>query len=239
MKQKLIVDIHTHTLASGHAFGTIRENAQAAAEQGLTGLGVSEHAPGTPGTCDPIYFRNLRAIPRTLYGVHIYYGVENNMLCDGNLSLPAEILSLLDYGIVGIHGTCYRDQGIEKNTEYLIRCMSDSKIFFVSHPDDSTFPLDYEQIVPAAKELGVALEVNNATVRGGWKKNCIQNIRSYLKLCMRYRTNIFVGSDAHDPSQIGRFDEASALLDEIGFDEDLILNNSEKKFREFIGFSDT
>ena len=236
MRYPLVLDIHTHTVASGHAYGTVRENALAAKEKGLVGLGVSDHAPGLPGTCEPIHFSNLKAIPRELYGVHMYFGVENNVLNDGTLALTSRYLQRLDYGIVGIHGTCYTDQGTEKNTENLISCMRDPKTFFVSHPDDGTWPLDYERVVLAAKELGVALEVNNADVRGGWKKNCIGNIRIFLELCMRYRTNVYVGSDAHDPSQVGRFDEAVALLDSVGFDEDLILNNSEEKFRDFIGF---
>ena len=72
--KKLIADVHTHTLASGHAYGTIREMAQAASEKKLKILGITEHAPGTPGTADPIYFCNLQVIPRTLYGVHLLHG---------------------------------------------------------------------------------------------------------------------------------------------------------------------
>ncbi|MCR4854550.1 MAG: phosphatase [Erysipelotrichaceae bacterium] len=236
MKNKIVVDIHTHTIASGHAYGTVRENALAASEIGLKGLGMSEHAPGVPGTCDPFHFSNLRAIPRKLYGVTIYRGVENNVLNDGTMTLPDWVFNRLDYGIVGIHGTCYEDQGAEGNTDNLIACMKDPRIFFISHPDDGNFPLDYERLVPAAKEHGVALEVNDSSIRGGFRKNCVENIHTYLELCMKYRTNIFVGSDAHDPSQIGCFDHAIAILDEIGFDEDLIINNSEKKFRAFIGY---
>lgn len=238
MKNPLVLDIHTHTLASGHAYGTIRENALAAHEKGLVGLGVSEHAPGMPGTCDPIYFGNLRAVPRELYNVHMYFGVENNVNNEGGLTLADPILSWLDYGIVGIHGTCYEDQGIVKNTDNLIRCMTHPKIFFVSHPDDGCFPLDYEPFVQAAKHYGVALEVNNSSVRSGWRKNCLQNIRTYVELCMKHRVNIYVGSDAHDPSQVGRFSEAVALLDEMGIDEELMLINSEEKFRSFIHFSE-
>ena len=156
---------------------------------------------------------------------------------DGTMSLDDRWMFKLDYAIVGIHATCYRDQGIEKNTENLIKCMSNPKVFFVSHPDDSTYPLDYEQVVPAAKQYGVALEVNNNTVRSARKKNWRENIMTYLDLCMRYRTSIVVDSDAHDPSTVGRFMEAEALLDEFGFDEDLIVNTSEEKFRSFIGFA--
>ncbi|MGN1142248.1 MAG: PHP domain-containing protein [Oliverpabstia sp.] len=43
--KKIIADVHTHTLASGHAYGTIREMAQAAAEKKLEILGITEHAP--------------------------------------------------------------------------------------------------------------------------------------------------------------------------------------------------
>ncbi|MBR5755385.1 MAG: phosphatase [Erysipelotrichaceae bacterium] len=236
MKNKIVVDLHTHTIASGHAYGTIRENALAASEAGLKGLGMSEHAPGIPGTCDPMYFRNLHAVPRQLYGVNIYYGCENNVLDDGTMALDDMHLHMLDYNIVGIHGLCYEDQGAEKNTENLIRCMSNPKTYFVSHPDDGYYPLDYEVLVHAAKECGVALEVNNSSIRSAWKMNCIENIHTYLKLCMEHRTCIFVGSDAHDPSRIGVFDEAIALLDEMGFDEDLIVNNSEEKFRAFINY---
>lgn len=237
MNNKLIMDLHTHTLASGHAYGTVRENALAASEKGLIGLGVTEHGPGMPGSCHPLYFTNIDYIPRQLYGVNVYYGVENDMMDGGTMSLQDRAMSVLDYAIVGIHATCYKDQGISRNTDNLIKCMSNPKVFFVSHPDDSTYPLDYEALVPAAKELGVALEVNNNTLRRGWKKNCVQNIKTYLDLCMRYRTNIIVSSDAHDPSTVGRFQEAIALLDEIHFDEELIINNSEEKFREFIGFN--
>lgn len=236
MKNKLILDIHTHTIVSGHAYGTVRENALAASEKGLVGLGLSEHAPGIPGTCEPIYFSNMKAIPRNLYGVNIYYGVENNILNDGTMSLSDRILQRLDYCIAGVHGFTYEDQGVEKNTDAMISCMKNPKTFFVSHPDDSSFALDYERLVKAAKEYGVALEVNNSSFTSSYKRDVEKNIRTYLELCMKYRANIYVGSDAHDPSQIARFDKAIALLDEVGFDEELIINNSEEKFRKFINF---
>ena len=88
----LIADVHTHTIASGHAYGTIREMAQAAAEKHLQILGLTEHAPGIPGTVDPFYYMNLTVIPRTLYGVHILHGCEINVLNDGTLSLEQRFI---------------------------------------------------------------------------------------------------------------------------------------------------
>ena len=48
MIMNIIADTHAHTLASGHAYSTIREMAAAAAKKGLKGLAVTEHAGSRP-----------------------------------------------------------------------------------------------------------------------------------------------------------------------------------------------
>lgn len=63
MKKDFLLDIHTHTLVSGHAYGTIREMAKAASEQHLQLLGISEHAPGIPGTVNPFIIIIFRRYP--------------------------------------------------------------------------------------------------------------------------------------------------------------------------------
>ena len=67
----ILLDVHTHTLASGHAFSSLQEMAQTASEKKLQILGITEHSPGIPGTCDPIYFRNLHVVPRLMYGIEL------------------------------------------------------------------------------------------------------------------------------------------------------------------------
>ncbi len=232
------LDIHTHTLASGHAYGTIREMAAAAAEQGLELLGISEHGPGIPGTCDPIYFGCLSDVPRRLSGVEILHGCEANVLDDGTLFLPRKYLEGLDYIIAGIHLRCYHDAGPEKNTDNLISCMKHENVFFVSHPDSDQSPLQYERLVPAAKEYHVALEVNNSSLRQPEKRpGCVKNYKEMLVLCQRYQVPVIVSSDAHDPSKVGRFEAAAAFLDEVGFGRELILNTDTERFKKFIGAS--
>ena len=44
---KLLVDTHTHTVASGHAYSTLRENALFAAKKGLEAFCCTDHGPGT------------------------------------------------------------------------------------------------------------------------------------------------------------------------------------------------
>lgn len=233
---KYVLDVHTHTLASGHAYGTIREMVQAAKEKNLQLIGFSEHAPGIPGTCDPFYYKNLKAVPRIINDVRILHGCEINVTNEGTLSLGEDYISRLDYGIVGIHTQCYKDAGIDKNTDNLIACMQHPMIFFVSHPDDDHTPLDYERVVKAAKEYHVALEVNNSSFVKGDKRrlNCTQNLTKMLSLCEKHRVPILVSSDAHDPSQVAEISLASAFLDKVNFDKSLILNQDVTTFLQFI-----
>lgn len=75
-----VLDTHTHTVASGHAYCTIREMAKAASEKGLELLGITEHGPMMPGSCHEFYFSNIRVVDRELYGVEILFGVELNKI---------------------------------------------------------------------------------------------------------------------------------------------------------------
>lgn len=233
---KLIADLHTHTLASGHAYGTIRENAQTASERGLLILGISEHAPGIPGTCDPIYFWNLRCVPEVLSGVRVIHGSEINVLEGGKLSLESRYIDRLDYAIAGIHTMCYTNQGAEGNTRNIIGCMeAHRKVRFISHPDDSRTPLDYDLLARGARDNDVALEVNNSSLSpGSSRQNARENYAVMLECCEKYGTNIIVNSDAHDPSAVGIFDYATALIASHGFDERLIVNADAERLKAFL-----
>ena len=230
-----VADMHMHTLVSGHAFGTIREMAADAAERKLQLIGITEHGPGLPGACDPIYYLNFRSAPRKLYGVEILYGCEVNICTGGKLSLDRLYLDALDYAIAGIHGFCYENEGAVKNTDSIIQCMKDPKVRFISHPDDSRYPIDYPALVQGAKEYGVALEVNNSSLSTtSFRPGCWENYKIMLPLCLEYGVPVIVDSDAHDPAAVGDFTLAIKLLDEIGFDETLILNNDLNKVKDFL-----
>ena len=232
---RCVADLHTHTIASGHAYGTIREMAESASQKQLLMLGITEHAPGIPGTAGEIYYSCLFQVPRKLYGVEILFGSEVNLLDDGSLSLDDTILQKLDYGIVGIHSLCYSDQGRDTNTEKLIKCMTNEKIRFVAHPDDDHTPLDYKKLVQAAGETNVALEINNSSFRKLDRRiRCLENYRTMLDLCRKEGIHIIVSSDAHDPSCVGDHELAIGMLYETGFPEELVLNTSIDKIRAFL-----
>lgn len=230
-----LADVHMHTIMSGHAFGTLRELAAEAALKNLKLIGVTEHAPGIPGTCDPIYFRNLVDAPRLLSGVEILHGSEVNLLEGGGLSLDRKHLDCLDYAVVGIHGLCYDNAGIVKNTDWLLKAMEDPKVRFVSHPDDGKNPLDYPALVAGAKELNVALELNNSSLRKpSLRPNCVENYRTMIPLCMEMGVPIIVNTDSHDPGTVGDFTLARELLSTMDINEALILNTDAEKLKAFL-----
>ncbi len=236
MSYHIDCEIHTHTLASGHAYGTIREMAAEASKKGLKLLGISDHGPGIPGTCHYFFFSCFDRLCRNIDGVEILGGAELNVMNDGSINFPERGFTWLDYAIVGIHLNCYEDVGIEKNTDNVISCMKNPKVFFVSHPDSNKMPVDYKRLVPAAKEYGVALEINNSSLRFPESRpGCIENYKEMLNLCKELNCPIVVSTDAHDPCEVGEYEPALSFLAELDFPEELIVNSSAEKLKKFIG----
>ncbi|MBM6719596.1 MULTISPECIES: phosphatase [Bacteroides] len=233
---KIELDVHTHTIASGHAFSTLQEMVQAASEKGLKLLGITEHAPGIPGSCSPIYFRNLYVVPRRMYGVDLLLGAEINILdCEGNIDMDEFYLNLLDLRIAGIHSLCYAGGTPEENTHGMVQAIANPYIHIISHPGDGTAKLNFEPIVLAAKEHHTLLEINNSSLRPCRKKmDARDNNLEILRLCKRYEVPVILGSDAHISFDIATYDYALQLIGETEFPEELIMNTSVEKFKTYL-----
>ena len=95
---KVLLDVHTHTVASGHAFSTLQEMVRTAADKGLQILGITEHTGGIPGTCSPIYFSNLPVVPRADVRGGTLIGAEINIV-DYESSLSTWKKNILNFWI--------------------------------------------------------------------------------------------------------------------------------------------
>ena len=94
---KILLDTHTHTLASTHAYSTVLEMAKYASEAGMEAIAITDHAPAIPDGAHPWHFQNLKAIPREIYGVKILYGAEVNILdLEGNIDLAKNNHKLIE-----------------------------------------------------------------------------------------------------------------------------------------------
>lgn len=226
---KIYFDMHTHTVASGHAFSTFKENLEEAAAKGLTALGMSDHAPAMPGSAQAIYFTNFKCFRPEVLGVRIYTGSEANILdFKGNLDLDETVLKKLDYVIASLHMPCIRPGTAKENTDALIGAMENPYVKIIGHPDDDRYPLEYQRLIPAALEHKVALEVNNSSFnpRSG-RQNAAANVRRWLSIAKDYRLPIILGSDAHIYYDVGDVAQAVKIIEEVGYPEELVLNASE------------
>lgn len=231
-----VLDTHTHTLASGHAYSTIRENIRAGAEKGLELLAITEHAPRMPGSCHDFYFHNLKVVDRRAYEIPVLLGVELNILDPaGHVDLEQPILKRMDIAIASLHTPCIRPGSREENTEAVLNAMKNPYVNIIGHPDDGRYPLDYRAVVQGAKDHGVLLELNNSSLRPGGSRVGTRELDvEMLTLCMEYKVPVVMGSDAHVDTDVGNHVLALELLEELHFPEELLINVSPKRLEPYV-----
>ncbi len=233
---KIIADMHTHTVASGHAYSTVNELAQAALRKGLKALAITDHGPALPGGPHLYHFGAMRFIPSWIDGVRILRGVEANIIGpDGALDMPEHYLAKLDFIMAGLHEGCgFDDRGIARNTEAVLLAMASSRIKAISHSGNPEFPVHLEKLVEGALKTGTALEINNSSLsisRRGSRPNC----ERLAELIARSGALVMVGSDAHIAQGVGEFDEAVALLEKAGIPAEQVVNSSFERLLDFLG----
>lgn len=231
-----VMDMHTHTIASGHAYSTLQENIAAARERGLTFLGLSEHGPAMAGGPKPIFFQNYKIIPRQYGKLRLFCGIEANITdYEGHLDLDDFTMSRMDYCIASMHTLIVTPGSAAENTRAAIRAMENPLVKILGHPDDSRYPMDYEELVRAAAGLKVALEVNDSSLHPlSSRQGARENILTLLENCMRYEVSVILGTDSHICSSVGDFTRADALLEEAGFPEELIVNTDPARIGEVV-----
>lgn len=236
MSYSYVLDLHTHTIASGHAYNTLREMAKAAADKGLEALGITEHAPQMPGTCHHFYFHNLKVVPREMYGIRLFLGAEVNIMDpDGSIDLDEKELKGMDVVIASLHIPCMKPGTRRENTDAYLNVMKNPYVNIIGHPDDGRYDVDYRALVQGAKEYGKALELNNhSLIPGSVRCNAKERDEQMLRLCMEYQVPVIMGSDAHFDAHIAGFDEALALLTEVNFPEELVLNRSVAALKGYV-----
>lgn len=230
---KFVVDTHTHTIASGHAYSTVQEMAKEASVKGIKMFAITDHAPAMKGAPYYYHFGNLRVIPPEIYGVRILKGVEANIIdYDGNLDMPNLLLRRLDFVIASLHDICIEPASKEEHTNAYLNVLANPFVDAIAHPGTPEFEVDIEKVVSAAKEYGKFIEINNTsfTVRYGCEENCL----NFALECKRQGVRIVCGSDAHISFDVGKFDKVYDLLKKVKMPEELIMNTKVSNFDEFL-----
>ena len=229
---KRLMDIHTHAVASGHAYSTVDENLRWAAEQGLQLVALTDHAPAMKDTTCHAYFANLHVLPEMLHGVRLLKGIELNILdFDGTIDMDEAVLQRLDLAIASLHMPCIKPGTKKENTQAFLKVMENPYVDIIGHPGDPRYAVDYRELFRVAKETGTLLEINNASLTpGGFWEGSRENIKKILLMSMEEGQPVVLGSDAHFYRNVGDFSYAEDLLKELQFPEELILNNTPEKF---------
>lgn len=231
---KLVSDCHFHTISSGHAYSTLKEYAKEASIKGLELIAITDHGPAMPGGAHMYHFHNLRVLPDSLYEVEILKGMEANIInYDGTLDLADMDPGALDVLIASHHLPCLKSSTKEDNTNALIHAMKNKYVNIIGHPDDDRIPLIYEELVRAAADQDILIELNNSSIRPiSFRKNAEQNYLLLLEQCVKHNVSIIVNSDSHVHTDIGEFKESLDLIKHVGFPKDLIANISVERLKK-------
>jgi putative hydrolase len=220
------IDVHTHTLASGHAYSTMQEMVAAARAKGMKGLGITEHAPKMTGSCKEIYFRNLRIVPRDWDGLTVLLGVELNIYDDeGHVDLSEDTLRKLDVRIASVHTNVYPPTTKKQLANAVRGALANPYVDILGHPDDGRYEYDPLMIAELAAEHNKIVEINNSSLRPtGVRENAYENDLKLLECCKRYRVPILMGSDAHIALDVGAHELAQKVIADAGYPQELVLN---------------
>src|SRR5215217_6383274 len=173
-KENLRGAFHCHTTASdGH--NSIEEMAEAAQALGLEYLGIADHsrssiqAHGIDETKLSSQIAEIGKLNKQLDGFRIFAGVECDILRDGSLDFPDELLSQLDYVIVSVHSVFNLAEA--DMTARVIRAIENPYVTMLAHPTGrlllkrEPYQIDIPAILDAAARTGTWIELNSAPKR--------------------------------------------------------------------------
>ena len=159
-------DLHIHSRYSD-GVDTIEKIAKFGKDLGYQYVGIADHSRSVryAGGMDieAIYkkMEEIQSLNKKLTGITILMGTEVDILQDGSLDYPDELLERMDYVIAAIH------QGFKKNvTERLLDAMDNPYVDMIAHPTGrlisgrTGYDVDIEKVMEKASKTGVALEIN-------------------------------------------------------------------------------
>lgn len=220
---KIIADMHTHTVASTHAYSTVKEMAEAAHNDDLEFLAITDHTPASTDGPHIWHFHNLRkAIPRELFGVKIVYGAEASAAdYSGNIDFPDNECAALDWIIGSVHTDILPSADIEKNTSTYLGLAKNPYIDVIGHCANVKFPFEHKKAIKTFKEYDKLVEINESTLL--WK-NSESLYREIIPICKKYDVSVIVNTDAHFFTAVGKADRSLRLLAEFDYPPNLIVN---------------
>lgn len=199
------------------------------------------------------HFINMRIWPRSWEGVTLLRGMEADIrTLDGRLygqdievteditgrpthraaSLYECAAADCDYVIASVH---YRDfaadAGLEQTTEMYLGALAQPKVLMLGHPGRAGVPFDVNAVVGEAARRGKLIEINEHSLESrGRAGRTWESCARIARACAELGCQIAVNTDAHLCCHVGRFPSALAMLEEVGFPQELVATRSAEAF---------
>lgn len=197
-------DLHCHTNATDGNH-SIEAMAQAAQANGLEYLAITDHSQKlafTHGLTKKTLLQQIKKIEQLnakFKKFRLLKGVEVDILEDGNLDLPDEVLRELDFTVCAVHSKFNLSR--KKQTERILRAMDNPYFTILAHPTGrliekrKAYDVDLERIMEAAKQRHCILEINSQPER-------LDLDDAQCQLAKSIGVKLVISSDAHSIDQL-------------------------------------
>ncbi len=217
----LVAELHAHSTWSDGTL-SIQEMAQAARSRGRRILAITDHSASL-GVASGLSIEDLKhqraeidQVQETLGdSIHLLQGSEVEILADGSLDYPDEILAGLDIVVASLHSSLRQPR--DQVTQRLLKAMHNPNVDIIGHPTGRMIPnregadLDMDAVLQAAVETGVVLEINAHPER-------LDLDDVYSRRAIELGIMLAVNTDAHSAGDLDlvRFGVATARRGWVG-----------------------
>jgi DNA polymerase (family 10) len=197
-------DLHLHSKWTDGK-STILDMVRACKERGYQYCAITDHSKAVrvAGGLTPEQFKRQREeieqVRTQVRGIAIFAGCEVDILPDGSLDLPDDLLQQCDVVVAAVHSRM--DMNLSDMTKRVLKALAHPAVTILAHPtgrlinEREPFAIDFEQIFHAAKERDVAVEINAQPDR-------LDLNDLHLLRAREVGVKIAINTDAHSTEQL-------------------------------------
>ena len=184
---------------------SLKEMAEACRDRGYEYFSITDHSQAVTvaGGLKPQQVREqweeVEEVRQSVDGIHLFRSLEVDILKDGSLDMPDEILAGLDLVLISVHS--FMNMSLTDMTDRVIRALEHPEVDILAHPTGrilnrrQPFALDVEAVLQAASELGVAVELTAHPSR-------LDLHDRHLRRAKELGVKVAVSTDAHSSQDL-------------------------------------
>jgi DNA polymerase (family 10) len=218
--------LHCHTTYSDGT-SSLLELVEACAAEGYEYVGITDHsrtaayAGGLSVERVQAQWAEIDALNRTIQGIRVLKGIESDILADGSLDYPAELLAGFDFIVGSIHSRFNLSEA--EMTARVCRAIASGHLTILGHPTGrlllsrEAYAIDLDQVFAAAVTHGVAIEINGDPHRLDLDWRMLDRARAMGVM-------ISIGADAHHVAGLANMARGVWIARKGGLGPDDVLN---------------